>query len=306
MKHVKMFGKSVPLIAIVLIGSLTIGGVGAALLSYYGRIQMGATILQSVIVDNGVADPITSTFTNYPGTVCETHTLENLASIEAPVKFVTIYNPSLEGTEIITKYTATITEIGEYVPGQTKYVDPYHRLVDLKISGWKLSQLLDKELQYTVKVLGDHKFAPNINIYISSGGNNIVIHGWGKDCLITGENIVTFAKIMDMTQGYGATSRLTLLPPNIKQYNSIAELKTDYGTWNVDKVEVRAQGGLSSGQKLMPLQFVAAGVTINVPAGPFTELTLQPGEGLNFHICYTFHVALTGPYTITTEVKPVL
>jgi len=91
MKHVKMFGKSVPLIAIVLVGILTLGA-GATLLTYYNTISGSVDVQQAVLVDDeGINTPIVEDFGDVTGgdTVCTYHTLENLAVIPAPVSFGT-------------------------------------------------------------------------------------------------------------------------------------------------------------------------------------------------------------------------
>jgi len=105
MKHVKMFGKSVPLIAIVLVGLLTIGGVSAVLLDYYGFIRGTVDVKQSVIVD-GNEDfriPIVETFGNVVvggDTVCRPHTLLNRAGIPASVSFGTTITPAVDGITV--------------------------------------------------------------------------------------------------------------------------------------------------------------------------------------------------------------
>jgi len=95
MKHVKMFGKSIPLIAIVLACILTIGGVSATLLTYYNSIGGLVHVQQAVLVDDeGIGTPIVEEFGSVTGgdIVCTTHTLENLAVIPAPVSFEPIGN----------------------------------------------------------------------------------------------------------------------------------------------------------------------------------------------------------------------
>jgi hypothetical protein len=204
---------------------------------------------------------------------------------------------------ITVTYTTTITERGTY----EDYYSDCQRLVGLNV--WlKLSDLLEKDLEYTVRVVNNPKFAPNINIFITDGsGNYRVIHAWGKDWTGTGLKTVTFEQLLDGTMGYGATIRDSLYPPDyLKIYYNESDLISDYGSWYAYFVEVRAQAGLSGGQVLRPTVFKAAGITIEVPdSDTFTTVTLQPGEFLPFYICYKFDLLIkAGTYDIYTTVKP--
>jgi len=75
-----MFGKSVPLIAIVLVGLLTIGA-SAALLDYYGRVTLTGNVLQSVTIDN---PSYTLTGVHGGETVCVEHQISNAADVDIP------------------------------------------------------------------------------------------------------------------------------------------------------------------------------------------------------------------------------
>ncbi|GAI14449.1 unnamed protein product, partial [marine sediment metagenome] len=103
----KMFGKTIPVLAIVAIVA-SAGLVSAALLSYYGKITMTADVKQSVLVDGQdytweITDVIP---VDAPGgeTFCFLHTLKNQASVPATVSFETIYEPVLEDGEITATY----------------------------------------------------------------------------------------------------------------------------------------------------------------------------------------------------------
>ena len=80
MKSMKMFGKSVPLLAIVMVSLLAVGA-SAALLTYYGSITKEVIVTQAVLLD-GLYDytqPIEETVGPVVGgtTICQTHWLEN-------------------------------------------------------------------------------------------------------------------------------------------------------------------------------------------------------------------------------------
>jgi hypothetical protein len=100
--------------------------------------------------------------------------------------------------------------------------------------------------------------------------NYRVIHAWGKEWDETGLKTVSFEQLLNGTMGYGASIRYSLLPPDLpegspKYYYSESDLINDYGSWYAYFVEVRAQAGLSGGQVLRPVEFKAAGITIEVP-----------------------------------------
>jgi hypothetical protein len=287
--------------------ALLIGIVSAATISYFGQVKMTATVNQAVLLDGKDINsmPINETATVAGGeSFCRYHWLQSQTSVPVSLQFKTS-GSDLRGINVT--YTTTITERGTY----EDYYSDCQRLVGLNV--WlKLSDLLEKDLEYTVHVVNNPKFAPNINIFITDGsGNYRVIHAWGKDWTGTGLKTVTFKQLLDKTMGYGASIRYSLLPPDLpegspKYYYSESELINDYGSWYAYFVEVRAQAGASGGQVLRPVEFKAAGITIEVPdSDTFTTVTLQPGEFLPFYICYKFDLLIKpGTYDIYTTVKP--
>jgi hypothetical protein len=288
--------------------ALLIGVVSAAVIQHFGQVKMTATVNQAVLLDGNDINnmPILQTATVSGGeSFCRYHWLQSQTSVPVTVLFETAYDPGLWDNEITTTYTTTITESSSY----DDYVIDSQRLVGLNV--WlTLNDLLGKDLEYTVRVVKNPKFAPNINIFITDGsGSYRVIHAWGKDWTETGLKTVTFEQLLD-GMGYGASIRYSLLPSDLPEgspryYYSKSELISDYGNWYAYFVEVRAQAGLSGGQVLRPTGFKAAGITIAVPdSDTFTTLTLQPGEFLPFYTCYKFDLLIkAGTYYIYTTVK---
>jgi hypothetical protein len=299
----------------VLAMALLVGIVSAATISYFGQIQMTATVKQAILLDGHDSPPIIETANVAGGeTFCKYHWLTSQTSVPVTVLFETAYDPGLWDNEITTTYTTTITESSSY----DDYVIDSQRLVGLYVE-LTLNDLLAKDLKYTVHVLSEpvgpapvDGYAPNINIWVTDGTNTYIVQAWGSNInWITGLNTVTFAKLMDGTNGYGATVNAALGAASpISQYDASAHALTDlenvYGTWNAFFVEVRAQAGAAGGQVLRPTEFKAAGITIEVPDyDTFTTLTLQPGEFLPFYICYKFDLLIeAGTYDIYTTVKP--
>jgi hypothetical protein len=328
-KKVKFFGRTVPAVAIALIAIAALASAG--LLSYYGMITGTATVSQSVLVDGkSYTEPITYTYSGVAGnTVVDgPHNLTNDADIPATVKFETTCCNSTTGQcgyetgaaceGITTTVTSTITESSSYAD----YASDSQRLVALKVSGLTLRDLLAKDLEYTVNVTSNPKYAPNINIWITDGTNTYVVQAWGKDWSGTGPHTVSFSGLVTLVAGYGATVNPALGAANTIKgthatcygspeycyYTSVSDLLADFGSATVVKVEVRAQAGAAGGQVIRPVTFKAAGVTIDVPDSDSItgNIILQPGELLNFYITNTFAINLVpDTYTITTGIVPV-
>jgi hypothetical protein len=288
----------------ILATTLLVGVASAAVISYFGQIQMTANVRQAVLLDgkDHTQMPLYEA-SNVAGgeSFCRYHWLESQTNVPVVLYFYTDYWP--EGNGITTTYTTTITEL----VGYEHYYDDCQRLVALR--AWlKLEDLLGVDLGYTVNVIANPTFAPNINIWITDGaGSYRIVHAWGKDWTGTGLKTVTFEQLLDGIMGYGATIRDSLYPPDYpKIYYSESELITDYGNWYAYFVEVRAQAGLAGGQVLRPVQFKAADITMNMPdTDTFTSLTLQPGEFLPFYICYSFDLLIKpDTYIIYSTVKP--
>ena len=113
MKNVKLFGKSVPLIAIVLVGLLTLG-TSALLLTQYGTVTMTATMDQSVLIDGDVAvTDIVEGIAGHGFTLH--HTLKNRGGVQAPVYFEWEALPDEDGLAVeylkSLGYGTTITTI---------------------------------------------------------------------------------------------------------------------------------------------------------------------------------------------------
>lgn len=113
-----MFGKSVPLLAILVISVLTMGVFGA-LLTQYGTVVTTATMEQSVLFD-GEFTSVTDAFPGIGGrTYCNPYTLENRGHKEAPISFTAVGDPDLVGITVSylkpVEYTASLSTAGAFV-----------------------------------------------------------------------------------------------------------------------------------------------------------------------------------------------
>jgi len=303
------------LIAVLAI-ALLVGGVSAAVIQWFGQVKMTATVNQAVLVDGYGYPYVIAETANVAGgeSFCRYHWLTSQTSVPVALKFYTDYDPLLVGAEITTTYTSTITESSSYAD----YYDDKRIMVLKNIGDMTVSEFLGVPLEYTVNVISNPLYAPNICFWMTNGTHTYVVEAWGKDWAGTGLRTVTIQQFFDGTKGYevtvdtnyGQANRISnVRPGTYAQWlgTGIADFIVDYGTWTVLSAQVRAQAGAAGGQVLRPVQFKAAGETIDIPdLDVFDALTLQPGEVLPFYICYKFDLLIeAGTYDIYTTIKPV-
>lgn len=317
MKKVKILGRSIPVLAIVAVLA-SAGLASAALLSHYGKITGTVDVQQSVLVDGGDYLQIN---TYGSGTVAGNtirdgpHTLLNQADVPVTVTLETAQSgdgtPDNDVEGITTTYTTTVTESSSY----DDYYNNARIMVSKKVGDMKVSEFLASDLEYTVNVTSNPLFAPNICFWITDGTNTYVVEAWGKDWTGTGLHTVTIQDFFSGAMGYEVTVDTTYGQANrispdgtyLPSATALDDFKAMYGSWTVLSAQVRAQAGAAGGQVIRPVQFKAAGITINIPEASYgiTSLTLQPGEMLNFYIVNKFNAALVpGTYKITTTVAP--
>jgi len=298
---------------------LLVGVVSAAVINYFGQVKMTATVNQAILLDGkSYGDmPILETANVAGGeSFCRYHWLTSQTSVPVAVKFYTDCYP--DGTGITVTYTTTITESSSYAD----YYDNKRIMVLKNIGDMTVSEFLGLPLEYTVNVISNPLYAPNICFWITDGTHTYVVEAWGKDWVGTGLHTVTIQQFFDGTKGYevtvdttyGQANRISNVHPGTygpwpvqtPEIPEIDDFKNDYGTWTVLSAQVRAQAGAAGGQVLRPVQFKAAGETIDIPDLEFFDtVTLQAGEVLPFYICYKFDLLIAGTYDIYTTIKPV-
>lgn len=306
-----------------MIAMVVLAGMGsAALLEYYGMITGTVDVEQSVLIDGGnyLQENIYGADRMAGSSVVTVHTLKNKAVVPATVRLDTSYDPDEGG--IKTTYTTTVTEEADY----DAYYDEARIMVSKKVGTMSVTDFLAGELEYTVNVVSNPLYAPNICFWITNETNIYVVEAWGKDWTTTGLHTVTIQDFFSGAMGYevtvdtnyGQANRISPdRPGTYAQWKGtgITEFIEDYGSWTVLSAEVRAQAGAAGGQVIRPIQFKVAGDTINFPDVDGFEsvsddisvnITLQPGQMITFPIKTNFDVALTpGMYNITTRVIPV-
>jgi len=292
-----MKNKKMVLVALALI--LCVGIVSAAVLEYYGRIVTTVDVKQAILFDGEPGEHTVSYGIYASGGEhyrFGPHSLESQTTVPIELLFMTS-----SPIGITTTYTTIITE-----GPASEYADPYHQLVALDVSGMTLNELVASDLEYTVNVISipARGFAPCINVWITNDVHTYVVENWGDEWtgISAGLKTQTWGDLV----ACGVSIRDYLGQPWADVTAPQPFALATYGTWKVIEVEVRAQGGASAGQVIRPVQFKAAGVTIDIPnADTFDTLMLQPEEMLNFYVCYDFAKLIEAKtYTITTTVKP--
>ena len=303
----------------VLAIALTVGIASAALISYFGQVKMTVTVGQSVLLDGKdyTEMPIEEAAAVGGGEAfCKYHWLKCEAGMPVAVHFETTYSPALADDEIVTTYTTTVTESSS----ADDYYDDKRIMVLKQIGDMTVTDFLALPLEYTVNVISNALYAPNICFWMTDGVVTYVVEAWGKGPEIpwaTGLQTVTIQQLFDGTKGYevtvdtdyGQANRISSVRPGTYAQwlgTGIAEFIEDYGTWTVITAEVRAQAGAAGGQVLRPVQFKAAGETMDIPdLDVFDTVTLQPKEMLSFYICYSFDPLIQpGTYIIYSTVEP--
>lgn len=322
MRSVRLFGKSIPLLAIVAI-AMSAGMVGAALLSYYGIITGTVNVQQSVLVDGGDYLQIN---TYGGGTVAGNtirdgpHTLLNQADVPVDVTFETAQSgdgtPDNNVVGITTTYSTEITD------NSTDFGSRNNEVVAIVPElGLTLNALFAGDgLRYRYTIIDGGLWAgasPIIAVIDLQDGRHIALYpGWGGR---TGTHTLQFSETVatcDADSG-AVPVDFALYPGDFSQwlygsvscgYGNFADVKADTGLINgsevVTRIAIQHQAA-NTGEtdQLVWLAFDSVICQVQIEEGvPFT---LQSGELLNFYIVNEFDAALvSGTYTITTKVVP--
>jgi len=277
----------------VLITFMFIGVASAALLDHYNTITVKANVKQAIVVDGkDITEPIEQVLDAVGGwTYCFKHNIKNRASIEGTVNFGTSYDPVLDvgSPEITTTYYKDSEPPYSYGPTM-------HGAVEVTVidtgDGW---------LQWTYKDTSQMSVAinyPNGFVIHTSDGHHspgwyYTIDGGATEPLSTIDWVEATGE--DGTPGEFTVKIKKGALDNTFKWHGYA-VNNLVGVW----IEIGEPDWL-------PL----ASATIREE---FTSLTLQPGELINFLICYEFAMNIhpdsnapttpniIDPYTIITTV----
>ena len=340
-----MFGKSIPLIAIVLVGLLTVGA-SAALLTYYNSIGGLVHVKQAVLVDGeGIGTPIVEEFGSVTGgdIVCTIHTLENMATIPAPVNFGTDFDPQQDG--IIVKYLDPIeytlvvtaggiqndpvdidvTDDGTSItwtidfPGEAPYDDPTTEGNGLRAVGLVIALDGNGEgpaFQIHNNDGTDSSFEWGTWLYSPWGPT--INDGWfGWHSGDTNTEVSTLNWISCTGGRYNEDNPDGIFTISIDKaelglcatdFHWALNLAIGSGFYNEymtyeQMAYPMATPGPSFNWATPLVDDIVDNYEYATIANEITGVTLAPGELFDFVICYTFPINVAGDYTITTMVN---
>jgi hypothetical protein len=250
--------------------ALLIGIVSAYTISYFGQIQTTAKVKQAVLLDGKdyTQMPITEPCEVAGGeTVCTVHSLQSQTSVPVTVLFETTFDPELVDAEIKVSYRKLPFEVLPHSDQNEINKANGHPYIEWTIG---LNSITFNFVNPTA-----YHFAFDYRVDDEPGFlteySNIII----KEGELAGQQI-------------GPSYHIVYTPPGENRTVTVTPCK---------KVAVGLRLGAEQAWFLDWIVFEA-------PELP-TQITLQPGETLNFYICYEFAVNIyPGIYTITTTVKP--
>jgi hypothetical protein len=292
--------------------ALLIGIVSAWTISYFGQIQMTATVKQAVLLDGkDIREmPITDSLDAAGGEiVCKFHWLESQTSV--PVNLALVTDITYDGGITVTYWKILGYKFDEVIDWARVTVEDKGEAVEWTIDLDENSPNLDGNPVAGVGVVigigNEIKFQVHNNDGVDTGypyGTwlySIYDNGWHTG---TGGNNQPLPAGITAT---GARDR----KDNPQMIFTIAISKKYLDMWEF-KWAVFFKGGMQHGSTKYPSAFSWSDTTtVNMATATLLEqitssFTLAPGERLDFIICYEFAVDIyPGIYTITTEVVPV-
>lgn len=317
-----------------------VGIVSAATISYFGQVQMTATVKQAVLLDGkNYTTPITEEVEVAGGeSFCRHHWLKSQTSVPVELKFTTTYSP--EGAGITTTY-CTLTE-KEYVieEGRENYNgpvvdlddpnDPYSTLgnINLKIS------YEDAKVVFTITtpsgLIGstpetysgsvafifdeDADNATDWQVLYEPGSLRWDFDGyWGYEEPVGSGQWIDASTVSDIEVARDGDNFIVKV-----DFDRLGGLGSNYKFGFFISVLTEYWGGIPGGADQVMIFFPSYEYfdwfnssnfelqTVGTEIPEDTPFTLAPGERLDFYICYEFAVNIKpDTYTITTKVEPV-
>jgi len=251
--------------------ALLVGVVSAATIEWFGQVKMTATVSQAVLLDGYSYPHVIEDTVNVAGgeSFCRYHWLTSQTSVPVTVVFETTYSPELTDNEITTSYRKLPFEVTPHSTQNEINKAAGHPYIEWTIEGNGITFNFANPTNWLFAF--DYRVDGEPGTWTEWSG--IVING-GE---LIGQEIGPSYNIVNVP----AKSNVTVTVTACKE------------------VQVGLRLGPENDWYLNWIVFEA-------PKLP-TQITLQPGETLNFSICYEFAVDIYPyTYTITTAVKPVL
>ena len=295
---------------------LLVGIVSAAVIEWFGAVEMTATVNQAVLVDGQSYPTVIEDTEIVAGgeSFCRPHWLESQTSVPVRLQFETTFSPELTDNEIVVTYSVETTDDGGIFGSRSNEVVgiPVDLTLDEIFAG--------DGLQYTYTVLDGGVYdgaAPIIAVLTLENGWRVVLFpGWGAR---TGTHTLTFNDTTAYDTGgnhyvdfvvyrdiFGDQLNRWSSKPSYPGWTATKALPgcPVTGSEKVTRIAIQHQAA-NTGQRdrLVSLSFAGKSYSFVIEeAQPFT---LPPGATLNFYICYKFDLLIQADtYTITTEVKP--
>ena len=286
--------------------ALMVSLVSAAVITYFGQVQMTATVKQAVLLDGKdyTQMPITESATVAGGEcVCTHHWLESQTSVPVSLKFET--DITYDGGITVEYYKPVKLQLTD---SDFKYKNDITAFDALVLMYWDGGKVV-WEVGIDENDISGH-WSTGVQVMIAGA----FILGWSP-----GES--TTSPIYKPWTGTGWGTPTTTLPEGMSvngSYNQVSykiEIPVKYlggcgATFNwAINIEASWPGYSGSHYAQYPTEWVrwtATGTATFQIGEPITSpFTLQPYEIKYFIICYKFAVNIyPGTYTITTTVKP--
>jgi len=173
MKSVKLFGKSVSVLAIAIVGIISMGMVSAALLEYYGKITTTVTVEQAVLLDGeDHTVTISETVSVVGGDVSygADHYLRNNASVWILVSLDSaITNGNNEGLTVYPEYKLTPSYGGASNVGDE---DDIHFYFEPRTWG------SFNKVSFDYNIISGNARVPHVNMWLRSGDDEVQLTTW--------------------------------------------------------------------------------------------------------------------------------
>ena len=288
--------------------ALMVGLVSAAVITYFGQVQMTATVKQAVLLDGKdyTQMPITESATVAGGEcVCTHHWLESQTSVPVSLKFET--DITYDGGITVEYYKPVELQL---TTSDFQYKNP---VFDVSVLVHWAGGKVIWEVGMDEDDISGH-WSTGVQVMIADASEPKFTLGWSP-----GESTESPVYKPYISGGWGTAT--TTLPDGMSvngTYNQVSykiEIPVEYlggcgATFNwAINIEASFPGYSGSQYAQYPKEWVrwTATSTATFQIGePITSpFTLQPYESLDFIICYKFAVNIyPGTYTITTTVKP--
>ena len=284
------------LILLILGLATLVGIVSAATIPYFGQVQMTAKVKQAVLLDGkNYTTPITEEVEVAGGeSFCRHHWLKSQTSVPVDLKFTTNYIP--EGAGITTTYLL-LEPSWTTTAHQSGGTDGFDVAISFSMSDdsftWTFdADMEDPDAQSNLNTVGnsvnlqlDGDDSDNWFYVLYADGSYMKVEYWTWDWLEQGNITDLGVSVNAETEGHVVWT----IP------NSLAADGT-----------IKMMGSQPFGYDFLPPEgtvYTGIGYLPSEPT-PITEITLGPGERLDFLICYEFAPDIqAGKYVITTTVE---